>query len=189
MTPERIREIFLATKLHYTSERYDYTKFGGRKLRGSLKADKFFYDKFSDKLKSDVSVELFFVSNFMRNFHKNLTIPTFIGDYYNQENFDYLKVWYSYVTKTLPYNFNNYMDESKSIENLIAVGKSLPKIFEDYLQGKITIDILSIFVYKNSDNPEIAMWDIISASDPLFEKLYFIVKKHILFLKYRKILQ
>lgn len=188
MTPDRIREIFLALKLHYTGK-YDYTKFASRKLRGAGKADLIHYEKLADKLTSDNSVELFFVSAFLMNFQKNMSVPTFIGDYNKKEYFENLKVWYRSITANLKDNFNSCMEQYESMEELVAIGRSVPKIFEEYMSGKVSLDILAIFVYKNKDNPEIAMWDVIADSDPLFEKLYFIVKKHILFLKYKGVLQ
>lgn len=189
MTPERVREIFLAIKLHYTNEKYDYTKFTNRKLRGPQKADVFYYDKFSKKFSSENAAELFFIANMMRSFHKNFSIPTFIGDYYTVENFEYLKYWYSYVRKTLPYNYNQYLKQYETVDELIQPGRTLPKVFEDYLQEKISLDILTTFVYNNRNNQEIDMWEITASADPLFDKLYLIVKKHILFLKYKQILQ
>lgn len=189
MTPDKVRELFLAIKLHYTNDKYDYTKFAKRKLRGNLVADTFFYDKFAKKFSNENSLEFFFMANMMRNFHKNFSIPTFIGDYYTVENFEYLKVWYAYVKQSMPYHFNNYMDTHTSIDELVKPGKTLPKVFEDYIQEKISLDILSTFVYYNSNNPEIDIWEVTALSDPLFEKLYSVVKKHILMMKFKQLLQ
>lgn len=188
MTADKIREIFLALKLHYSNDKYDYTKFSNRKLRGRVTADTFHYEKFASKFSSETSAELFFASNMMKDFHKTFSFNTFIGDYYNIENFKYLKEWYSYMKNVLPDNYKQYTSLF-TVDDLISPGKTLPKVFEDYLKGNISLDILTTFVYNNSNNPEIDIWEVTAQSDPLFEKLYLVVKKHMLMLKYKQLLQ
>ena len=67
MKPHEVYQSYLAFKNHFTKEKYDYFKYGGRS-RASEKAfnkrkDRYFFERISRK-KNDEEIKQFFLANF-----------------------------------------------------------------------------------------------------------------------------
>lgn len=146
VTPHEAFKAYLAIKRHFSSDTYDYHKYGG-KINSSLasfhkRKDRLFFEKLS-RQKKDEEVVDFFVSNFV-----SATDPSslWIGEIIKHGNEQYID--WKKKRQSLNYTFetdlrsvfegNNFLDYIK-IE-----GSKHPKLLKEYLSGKLTLETLVI---------------------------------------------
>ena len=137
--------MFLSLKNHFTTDSYDFFTYNGK-----LKASKEAYDSRNDKLffervaKEYSATELkdFFVSNLLAD---RLYITTMI-----EEGTDALNEYKKYIARkqSLSYVFGeecDYLFSTYNLDEIFATkANGYPMIVISYLQGKISIDTLTI---------------------------------------------
>lgn len=173
MTDFDVYKIYLALKLHFTSE-YDYVKYNG-KVNATVtsynkRKDHFFFKKLS-RIYNKEQVEHFFVSNFIEN------EKMWIGDSFSPECMGTYKNWQKKI-ESLQYTFKNDCnvfinlignDETK-FDNLFAIQNGQhPTILKIALAKKINLETFiilnSIFKFAVRFNKEI--------SDPIIWPEFF----------------
>lgn len=165
MNDFEVYQKYLALKLHFTTDNYNYFTYNG-KVSATPKSfesrkDRYQFSKLSKKL-SDKQILEFLVSNFIDN-------KTWIGDFNS-------KTWQSYkkTIQSLEYIFSNDMEKLLTLTNdfdiLFKVSNgNHPKLLKAYLGKKITLETLIILQklleYKKQFDLEISekfIWPKIS---------------------------
>lgn len=136
----RCKEIFVAIRTHFTTEKYNYYKFGGR-LKTQPKDVEFIFKKIANKYDSTLSLEEFLISAFSLHFQKTLNVPSFAGDIFQSEYFKNVNVWKGYQFKLIQM-LKRYIPDKEELIKIVKRGNSLPLIVEDYQFSKIPIEIL-----------------------------------------------
>ncbi len=171
MTDFEVYKIYLALKLHFTSD-YDYVKYNG-KVNATLtsyqkRRDQFFFKKIS-RIYNKEQVEHFFVSNFVEN------DKMWIGDALTPECTTTYKSWLKkieslqYTFKTdcnVLFNFVGSDNLSESFDNIFIVKNGQhPPILKLLLAKKINLEtfiilnsILKFAIKFNSQLSETVIW-------------------------------
>jgi hypothetical protein len=173
-----------ALKLHFNGK-YDYVKYNGKtnvtKDQFMVRKDKFSFYKLSRKYNKE---ELFgfFVSNLLVNSN------TWAGDLLQEEADQTFKSWLK-VQQSLSYVFKQNLDHLFDLvempeDMLKVVDGQYPLLYNEYLQGKITIETIIIM---NDMMNFLPMWRKKIADDIVFPDFMNKCQKYKPFLNYDKL--
>ena len=145
VTPFECYKTYIAMKQHFTKEKYDYVKYGG-KSRASVvsfnkRKDRYFFERMSRK-KSDDEITQYFISNFI-------------------SSEDPAKVWIGEIIQNGETNFKEWQKRNQSLSYIFSdeiervfsgcdfdsyfINKGQhPKILKEYLKKNISIETLVI---------------------------------------------
>ncbi len=144
MTGFEVYKMYLALKLHFTSDTYDYFQYGGSAKASQRsfdqRKDKFFFVKLSRKFK-DFELRDFFVANFLA---EDKVYPATLVREGAKNYAEYIK-----RKESLSYRFKEDVgtlyDLQEDFEGLFNVSSVHPPLVKAYLGGRITIETLTIF--------------------------------------------
>ncbi len=145
VTPFECYKTYVAMKQHFTKDKYDYFKYGG-KSRASVtsfkgRKDRYFFERMSRK-KSDEQIVQYFISNFV-------------------STEDPSKVWIGEIIQNGETNFQNWQKRNQSLayvfgdevervfkgsgfDSYFHTSGQHPKILKEYLKGNVSIETLVI---------------------------------------------
>ena len=181
LSPYEAYCLFLALKLHFTSDSYDYFKYGGKVKttpeQFNQKRDKYFYHRLCRRYDGD-EIRDFLVANFVGN------DAQWVGKMLDDEADDMYK---SFIKnkQSITYNFKN------DVERLFGSGgnpfkyedNSYPVILNDYMRGDINLYSMIIL---NDVTGCFAKFDAKLKGDYLWDKFYFKARKLRPFIEYDK---
>ena len=145
MTPFECYKTYIAMKQHFTKDKYDYFKYGGKSRASATsfnnRKDRYFFERMSRK-KSDEQIVQYFISNFI-------------------STEDPSKVWIGEIIKNGETNFQDWQKRNQSLAYVfgdeierVFKGSSFdsyfdsdgqhPKILKEYLKGEVSIETLVI---------------------------------------------
>ena len=145
MTPFECYKTYVAMKQHFTKDKYDYFKYGGKSRASATsfnnRKDRYFFERMSRK-KSDEQIVQYFISNFI-------------------STEDPSKVWIGEIIKNGETNFQDWQKRNQSLAYVfgdeierVFKGSSFdsyfdssgqhPKILKEYLKGEVSIETLVI---------------------------------------------
>tara|TARA_B100001769_G_C22080046_1_gene581894 strand:- start:297 stop:878 length:582 start_codon:yes stop_codon:yes gene_type:complete len=188
MTPFDTYKQYLAFKNHFTREKYDYHKYGGRskaKVESFYKRkDRYFFEKTSRKYK-DEEVCDFFLANFVATDNPQ---GVWIGNMIRSGEVVY-KDWQR-RQQSLFYNFQQLstdMNDQYNINDFFDASKGHPPILKEHLAGKISVEEMCIYENLFSYCKD---YDKI-INDPVWRSVGMKIRKYLPFLnidkkKYRK---
>jgi hypothetical protein len=138
-----VYKLYLAIKLHFTSDSYNYFTFNG-KTRTTLQSfekrrDKYFFKKLGTKFSSDELIQ-YFVSHFVQNG------DTWIGDISRIENSSIYVEWLKKI-QSMSFVFSGDMDHLLSdtdFEGIFKVESAHPLLIKKYLSKSISLETLVI---------------------------------------------
>ena len=144
MTGFEVYKMYLALKLHFTSNTYDYFQYGGNAKASQVsfdqRKDKFFFVKLSRKFK-DFELRDFFVANFLA---EDKVYPATLVREGAKNYAEYIK-----RKESLSYRFKEDVgtlhDLQEDFEGLFNVSSVHPPLVKAYLGAKISIETLTIF--------------------------------------------
>ncbi len=145
VTPFECYKTYIAMKQHFTKEKYDYVKYGG-KSRASVvsfnkRKDRYFFERMSRK-KSDDEITQYFISNFISS-----EDPTkvWIGEIIQNGETNF-KEWQK-RNQSLSYIFSNEIEgvfSGGDFDSYFINNGQHPKILKEYLKKNISIETLVI---------------------------------------------
>lgn len=191
MSPFDAYTQYLSLKNHFSKDKYDYHKYGG-KSKASIESfnkrkDKYWFEKLS-RQKSDEEIKNFYIANLVEADDPN---TLWIGNVIRFGETSY-KEWVK-RQQSLQYIFTQQSQEmlsSSNLEELFDCSRQHPPILKMFLSGKIDIETLviwdKIFLFRNNFDKKLL--------DPIWESVSMKIKKYTPFLnivvfKYRKILK
>ena len=191
MSPFDAYTQYLSLKNHFSKDKYDYHKYGG-KSKASIESfnkrkDKYWFEKLS-RQKSDEEIKNFYIANLVEADDPN---TLWIGNVIRFGETSY-KEWIK-RQQSLQYIFTQQSQEmlsSSNLEELFDCSRQHPPILKMFLSGKIDIETLviwdKIFLFRNNFDKKLL--------DPIWESVSMKIKKYTPFLnidvlKYRKILK
>lgn len=191
MSPFDAYTQYLSLKNHFSKDKYDYHKYGG-KSKASIESfnkrkDKYWFEKLS-RQKSDEEIKNFYIANLVEADDPN---TLWIGNVIRFGETSY-KEWIK-RQQSLQYIFTQQSQEMLSLSNLEELfdcSRQHPPILKMFLSGKIDIETLviwdKIFLFRNNFDKKLL--------DPIWESVSMKIKKYTPFLnidvfKYRKILK
>ena len=145
MTPFECYKTYIAMKQHFTKDKYDYFKYGGKSRASATsfnnRKDRYFFERMSRK-KSDEQIVQYFISNFI-------------------STEDPSKVWIGEIIQNGETNFQDWQKRNQSLAYVfgdeierVFKGSSFdsyfdsdgqhPKILKEYLKGELSIETLVI---------------------------------------------
>ena len=145
VTPFECYKTYIAMKQHFTKDKYDYFKYGGKSRASATsfnnRKDRYFFERMSRK-KSDEQIVQYFISNFI-------------------STEDPSKVWIGEIIKNGETNFQDWQKRNQSLAYVfgdeierVFKGSSFdsyfdsdgqhPKILKEYLKGELSIETLVI---------------------------------------------
>ena len=146
MTPFDTYKQYLAFKNHFTKEKYDYHKYGGRskaKVESFYKRrDRYFFQKMSRKY-NDEQVKDFFLANFVATDNPQ---GVWIGNIIKTGEVVY-KEWMS-RQQSLFYNFKQGSEDMMDLydyEEFFDASKGHPPVLKEHLGGKISVEEMCIY--------------------------------------------
>ena len=146
MSPFDTYKQYLAFKNHFTKEKYDYHKYGGRsraKIDSFYKRkDRYFFEKTSRKYKDD-EVKNFFLANFVATDNPQ---GVWIGNIIKTGEVVY-KEWQK-RQQSLFYNFKQGSEDMMDLydyEEFFDASKGHPPILKEHLGGKISVEEMCIY--------------------------------------------
>ena len=183
MTPFDTYKQYLAFKNHFTKEKYDYHKYGGRsraKIDSFYKRkDRYFFEKTSRKYKDD-EVKNFFLANFVATDNPQ---GVWIGNIIKTGEVVY-KEWQK-RQQSLFYNFKQGSEDMMDLydyEEFFDASKGHPPILREHLGGKISVEEMCIyekvFSYCKDYDKQL--------DDPVWKAVGLKVKKYLPFLNIDK---
>ena len=190
--PFDVYKSYLGLKNHFTKEKYDYQKYGG-KSRASLESfykrrDRFFFEKIS-RQKNDSEVVEFFVSNFVTcDDPQSLWIGEIVRN--GEQNYTDWKR----RLQSLSYTFKSEIEDvftGKDFDAMFKIeGTKHPQIIKEFLGKNISLETFVILnkVIGFKDNFDKKL------SDPVWKFLSMRISKydsfiHIDVFKFKKILK
>ena len=145
MSPYEVYTTYLAMKKHFTDNKYDYFKYGG-KTRTSEKAfnkrkDKYFFERMSRKF-SDNDIKMYFISNFVAT---DTPESIWVGEIMRsgEKNFNDLSKKYQSITYHFKQQCSSLFEEHKALE-IFDCSKGHPVILKKYLAGELSIETITI---------------------------------------------
>ena len=144
MSGIEVYKMYLSLKLHFTTDTFDYFKYGNAAKASQQsfdsRRDKFFFVKLSRTFKEDELRE-FFVANMI--VEDKVYPATLVRE--GAKNYkEYLK-----RKQSLSYNFKEDVitlhDMSQRFDNLFIIDGVHPPLLKAHLGGKITLETLAIF--------------------------------------------
>lgn len=138
-----VYKLYLAIKLHFTSDSYNYFTFNG-KTRTTLQSfekrrDKYFFKKLATKFNQDELIQ-YFVAHFVQN------EDTWIGNISKIENCSVYNNWLKKI-QSMSFVFSNDIDlllSESSFDDLFKVTNTHPPIIKKYLANCISLETLVI---------------------------------------------
>ena len=175
MLPFEVYKNYLAFKNHFTKEKYDYFKYGGRSRVSestyNKRKDRYFYERMSRK-KNDDEIKNFFIANFSQSSDPS---KLWVGELIKNGETVY-KEWLDKQDKLFDIFKDNSEDmmDSYDYEEFFSCKQGHPPILKEHLGGKLTIDEMviydRIFSYvKNYDQKLL---------DPVWETVSLKIKKY-----------
>ena len=175
MKPLEVYQSYLAFKNHFTKQKYDYFKYGGRSRASegafNKRKDRYFFERMSRK-KSDDEIKKFFLANFSQASDSN---QVWIGPIIDGGEKVY-KEWIEQkenLFETFKSNSEDMMD-SYDYDEFFDCKKGHPPILKEYLGGKLSIEELviydKIFSYVKDYDKKLL--------DPVWETVSLKVKKY-----------
>ena len=175
MKPLEVYQSYLSFKNHFTKEKYDYFKYGGRSRASegafNKRKDRYFFERMSRK-KSDDEIKKFFLANFSQASDSN---DVWIGPIIDGGEKVY-KEWIEQkenLFETFKSNSEDMMD-SYDYDEFFDCKKGHPPILKEYLGGKLSIEELviydKIFSYVKDYDKKLL--------DPVWETVSLKVKKY-----------
>jgi len=142
-----VYKTYLAIKLHFTTDDYDFNKYQGKvnaKLDSFTKRkDKYFFHKLSTRF-NDTEIVHYFVSNFLDNKNK------WIGDVVRNKG-DEVYLNYKKRIDSITYTFENDMATllnnftKDEFENIFKINKGQhPILLKEYLGARISLETMTI---------------------------------------------
>jgi hypothetical protein len=192
VTPFDAYKSYLGLKNHFTKEKYDYHRYGG-KSRASLESfykrrDRYFFEKLS-RQKDDAEVVEFFVSNFVScDDPQSLWIGEIVRN--GEQNYtDWKK-----RLQSLSYTFKSEIENvfaGKNFDEMFHIeGTKHPLIVKEHLGKNISLESLvllnKIIGFKNNFDKKLddPVWKFLSMRMSKYDSFL-----HIDVIKYRKILK
>lgn len=147
MTGYEVYQMYLALKMHFTKDSYDFVKYKGR-VSASEKSfeerrDRYFFKKLATKYEGSKILD-YLVANFMDNpkgYIKSFSDGNYERWRINQESFSYK--FKQDVHLLLTYFESPYQDKFDKIFELKE--GSHPPLLKHYLSGEITLETLVVF--------------------------------------------
>lgn len=138
-----VYKLYLAIKLHFTSDKYNFFTFNG-KTRTTLESfekrkDKYFFKKLATKFDRDELIQ-YFVANFVQN------EDTWIGDISRMENSSIHSNWLKKI-QSMSFVFSNDVDvllRDNNFEDIFRVNHTHPPLIKKYLSKSISLETLVI---------------------------------------------
>ena len=191
VTPFECYKTYIAMKQHFTKEKYDYLKYGG-KSRASIIAfnkrkDRYFFERMSRK-KTDEEITQYFISNFISSEDPS---RVWIGEIM-QSGEDNFKEWQK-RNQSLTYIFSNEVTDVFTKDNFDSHFQTKgqhPKILKQYMRRNISIETFIIL--------DMILGFVIDfdkkLTDPIWSTVSLKIKKYRPFLnidvlRYKKILR
>ena len=179
MNPSEVYRNYLAFKNHFTKDKYDYFKYGGRSRASesafNKRKDRYFFERMSRK-KSDDEIKEFFLANFSQASDSN---QVWIGPIIDGGEKVY-KQWVEHKQNLFETFKNNSecMMDTYNYDEFFDCKKGHPPILREYLGGKLSIEELIIYdiifsYVKNYDKKLL---------DPVWETVSLKIKKYSPFL-------
>ncbi len=183
MSPFDTYKQYLAFKNHFTKEKYDYHKYGGRsraKIDSFYKRkDRYFFEKTSRKYKDD-EVTNFFLANFVATDNPQ---GVWIGNIIKTGEVVY-KDWMK-RQQSLFYNFkqdSEDMMDQYDYDEFFDASKGHPPILREHLAGRISVEQMCIyeklFSYCKDYDKQL--------NDPVWKTVGLKIKKYLPFLNIDK---
>jgi len=144
VTGFEVYKMYLALKLHFTSNSYDYFQYGGNAKASQVsfdqRKDKFFFVKLSRKFK-DFEARDFFVANFIA---EDKVYPATLVREGAKNYAEYIK-----RKDSLTYRFREDVatlhDSHEDFESLFSNISVHPPLLKSFLGGRICLETLTIF--------------------------------------------
>ena len=144
MTGFEVYKMYLALKLHFTSDTYDYFQYGGNAKASQVsfdqRKDKFFFVKLSRKFK-DFELREFFVANLTA---EDKVYPATLVREGAKNYAEYIK-----RKESLSYRFREDVetlyDTHNRFDDLFKVEGVHPPLLKSFLGGRICLETLTIF--------------------------------------------
>ena len=144
MTGFEVYKMYLALKLHFTSDTYDYFQYGGNAKASQVsfdqRKDKFFFVKLSRKFK-DFELREFFVANLTA---EDKVYPATLVREGAKNYADYIK-----RKESLSYHFKEDVsvlhEMCDKFDDLFKVTSVHPPLLKAHLGGRICLETLTIF--------------------------------------------
>lgn len=138
-----VYKLYLAIKLHFTSDKYNFFTFNG-KTRTTLESfekrrDKYFFKKLATKFNQDELIQ-YFVAHFVQN------EDTWIGDISRVENTSVYTQWMNKI-QSMSFVFSNDVDvllQDNDFESIFCVTSTHPPLLKKYLSKSINLETLVI---------------------------------------------
>jgi len=177
-------KIYIALKKHFTTQTYDYFKYG-KKTKVSFdsflkRKDRIFFAKLGNR--KDAYLEEFLVANFIKN------TKVWIGELLSDESESEYKKWKK-KQESLTYVFSNdinFLSDISTREEFDELFSTRdgehPKIILKYLRGEISLETLIIL---DSLLKFIQKFDII-INDPVYKEVSVLCKKYRPFLRFEQ---
>ena len=145
VTPFECYKTYVAMKQHFTKDKYDYFKYGGKSRASTTsfkgRKDRYFFERMSRK-KSDEQIVQYFISNFV-------------------STEDPSKVWIGEIIQNGETNFQDWQKRNQSLsyvfgdevervfkgsgfDSYFHTSGQHPKILKEYLKGNVSIETLVI---------------------------------------------
>lgn len=170
---------YLAVKLHFTDEKYDFFRYGGKTKISEdsflKRKDKFQFHKLAKKYGDD-EVVAFLVSNFIADnklWTKDLLQQNCVSNYTKWKR----------TMESLSYKFDNDFQKIMNLgdinESFAAKDGNHPAVLTLYMQNEISLESLVIL---NKIMNFIPKWDKQIQEDIIYPKISFLIKKYSPFL-------
>ena len=147
MTGFEVYKMYLALRMHFTKDHYDYVKYRG-KVNASEKAfeqrrDRYFFKKLATKYDQDQILN-YFVANFMvdpAGYIKSFSDGNYERWKANQESFSYkFRQDVHHLLEDFEAPYQDKFDKIFDVQN-----GSHPPLLRYYLSGEITLETLVVF--------------------------------------------
>jgi len=180
MTPFDTYKQYLAFKNHFTREKYDYHKYGGRskaKVESFYKRkDRYFFEKTSRKYK-DSEICNFFLANFVATDNPE---RVWIGNIIRSGETVY-KDWIR-RSESLFYDFKsqtNKLLDTYELEDLFDTSKGHPPILKEHLANRFSVENMCIYqkLFSYCDDFDKKL------DDPVWRAVGMKVRKYLPFMK------
>ena len=139
-----VYKMYLSLKLHFSSDTFDYFKYGiaarASKQSFDVRKDKYFFVKLSRTFGKEELLD-FFVASMITN--DKIYPSTLIQDGSNNYK-DYVKRKQS-LTYTFKQDVSTLHDMSRKFDKLFIIDGVHPPLLKAYLGGRISIETLAIF--------------------------------------------
>jgi hypothetical protein len=172
---ERTKEIFLALKLHFSSN-YDFIRYHGKMKRATMKPNEIFHiNKIRHKFVEEDKVIEFFLFNIIHDYWTTGGFPGFIGNYANKEateNYESWKSWFASYCDNLEHDLIKL--ESFTLREIIDPTAGHPILFRRTSGGSIHFNTVALIA---NSIPLIPYWKE-NCQDPVFEQFIMVLEKY-----------